>query len=104
MFVVADQIIEAEYDIWKEWKQKHQKERPDIKVKENELFAMMRPENLSSPGLIPSVMSAIKTYGDKKALIKEAALKGSQLAVVQAIMNLDLSQQEQSYLSLRGAR
>ena len=96
MFVVADQIIEAEYDIWKEWKQKHQKERPDIKVKENELFAMMRPENLSSPGLIPSVMSAIKTYGDKKALIKEAALKGSQLAVVQAIMNLDLSQQEQS--------
>jgi hypothetical protein len=57
---------------------------------------MMRPDNLSSPGLIPSVMSAMKTYGDKKALIKEAALKGNQLAVVQTIMNLDLSQQEQS--------
>jgi hypothetical protein len=38
----------------------------------------------------------MKTYGDKKALIKDAASKGNLLVVVQTIMNLDLSQQEQS--------
>jgi hypothetical protein len=38
----------------------------------------------------------MKTYGEKKALIREAALKASQVAVVKNIMVLDLSQQEQS--------
>ena len=52
--VVADRIIEEEHGIWKEWKQKLQSDKSNIKVKENLLFSMMRPDNLSSPGLIPS--------------------------------------------------
>ena len=55
--VDADQLIEDEHRIWKQWKQSHERERPDINVKNNELFKMMRV-NLASPGLIPNVLMA----------------------------------------------
>jgi len=57
--VHADQIIEDEHRIWKQWKQSLQRKRPDINVENNELFEMM-PVNLKSAGLIPNVLMASK--------------------------------------------
>jgi hypothetical protein len=53
--VHADQIIEDEHRIWKQWKQSHEREQPDINVKNNEFFKMIRV-NLASPDLIPNVL------------------------------------------------
>ena len=56
----------------------------------------MKPENLSSPAMITNVKSAMKAYGQKKQDLKEWALKSGRTAIVRQIMDVDLSQQEQS--------
>jgi hypothetical protein len=57
---------------------------------------MLKQENLASPSLIPNILSTMKTYAEKKAHLKELALKSSKTAIARTIVDLDLNQQEES--------
>jgi len=56
----------------------------------------MRAENLSSPSLMPTVQSTVKTYREKKMNLLDWALKSSKAAIVKAIIDLDLSNQQEA--------
>ena len=55
----------------------------------------MRDENLSSSSLIHNVESALKTYGEKKANLRENVLKSTKTVVVKNIVS-DWNQQAKS--------